>query len=612
MLTNLARRSRSSLILTTLCAASCAEMGPDAGASQDDAVMSENGFSMNGFSMNGLSSANGFSMNGLSSNGFSMNGFSMNGFSMNGLAYNGFSMNGFSMNGLETVGGLSSTSGLMTTPGGREVIKYLVKVAYPAGSRLTAQDNMVPPNSYTFEGGLGVAPELEFGTGATGCDATCQEKVSAAMLAHVNNAGVHVGIWLVGPDAGIGWGSSPNYPYKEAGYFGNLFTGGMVGNYCSGKDMGSGDAMGRMGSPFGNNGAVLTSPYGWQYEGATSQNVPAYCSTGGCTTQNEGYASCPDPTGATTGHPVWNHVVTVWRNFESTQLYKICNKSSNKCLGVVNGSTANGATVEQRGYAGLAGQTWKILQVSQGVYKIINKTSGMSLDVNGTQVVQRPYANQAFPIIYLADQPGFLNLKMQSNPGAVFWTNWSTTDGSMIQTTNMATSDAAKWTITAIALETFDPGMTYRLTPQNAPSMAIDVCNNGATNNGNCVEQFSWWNGNGQKFFIADAGKGNVKLAMKLAKNKCLGPVGPSTIAPAVGARIEVQDCALPGTTNYNQSWITVQKDNAPGVFMLRNAANPNVCLDVTGNNGNNGSLLQLNNCNSGALNQQFAATVAP
>jgi len=175
----------------------------------------------------------------------------------------------------------------------------------------------------------------------------------------------------------------------------------------------------------------------------------------------------------------------------------------------------------------------------------------------------------------------------------------------MIQTTtNMATSDAAKWTITAVALDTFDPGMTYRLAPQQAPSMALDVVG-GMTNNGTLVQQYSWWSGTSQKFFIADAGKGNVKLSMKANKNKCLGPHGNLLTN---GNQIEVQDCVA---GNYNQAWITVQKDNAPGVFIFRNAANPNVCLDVTGNNGNNGSLLQLNNCNSGALNQQFAATVA-
>src|SRR5262245_12780220 len=359
MLTNLARRSRSALLAaTTLCAASCAELGPDAGDAQDDAVMSENGFSMNGFSMNGFS-MNGFSMNGFSMNGFSMNGFSMNGFSMNGLAYNGFSMNGFSMNGLETAGGISSTSGLMTTPGGREVVRYMVKCAYPAGHSLTQQDNMVPPNTYTFDGGLGVAPELEAGT----CDPTCQERISGCMLAHVNNSGLHVGIWLVGPDAGIGWGYSPNYPYKEAAYFGNLFQ-NMSGYYCAGKDMASGNAKGRLGSPFGNNGNVLKAIYGDELDLVSVQNARENCvSKNSCTIMNEGYSQCADTTG-TQGHPYWTHPVAVWRNFESTQLYKICNKAGNRCLGVVGGSTAEGANVEVRSFTAAAGQTWQILQVN--------------------------------------------------------------------------------------------------------------------------------------------------------------------------------------------------------------------------------------------------------
>jgi hypothetical protein len=222
-------------------------------------------------------------------------------------------------------------------------------------------------------------------------------------------------------------------------------------------------------------------------------------------------------------------------------------------------------------------------------------------------VVQKPYSAQAFPIKYITDQPGFLTLKLSSNQANVFWNNWSTSDGGLIQTTTtMSTSDAAKWTITAVALDTFDPGMTYRLTPQHAPSMAIDVCNGGLTNNGNCVQQYTWMNGNGQKFFIADAGQGNVKLAMKSNKNKCLGPRGNVTTRYTA---LEVQDCVAGVNT---QAWITAQKDNAPAVFIFRNAANPNMCLDVYGNSGSNGTMVELNNCNSGALNQQFAATVAP
>jgi len=595
----------------------CGQQDDDADVDQLAAVESTNGLSVNGFAVNGLSvnglsvngmSVNGFSVNGLSVNGLSINGLSVNGMSVNGLAVNGLAVNGLAVNGLESTGGLSPSGGLANTPGGREILKYMVKVAYPAGRSLTFQDAAVPANTYTFDGNLGVAPNLEFGTTGTNdaCDTACQEKVSGAMLAHVNNSGLHVSIWLDGPDTGIGWGSSPNYPFKEAGYFGNLFTSNMPGNYCAGKDMGSGDAKGRLGSPFGNNSAVLTSPYGWQWDGASSQNVPQYCLSGGCTLMNEGFSTCPDPSG-NANHPRWDHVVTVWRNFEATQLYKICNKSSGKCLGVVNGSMTSGANVEQRAYDGRAGQTWKILQVSPGNYKIINKTSGMSLDVNGSQVVQRPYASQAFPITYLSDMPGFMNIKMASNPTFGFWNNWSTSDGGLVQTTNNVTTDCAKWTMTAVALDTFDPGTTYRLTPQNNTAMAVDVCANGSQSYNNCTQQYTWWGGDGQKFFIGDAGKGNVRFQMKANKNKCLGPINNAT---TINTAVVVQDCVQ---DSYTQAWINVQTTSTSGIFIYRNAANPNMCLDVTGaqNGGGNGNMMELYPCNGG-LNQRFAATVAP
>src|SRR4029079_12203872 len=155
------------------------------------------------------------SENGLSMNGLSMNGVSMNGLSMTVLSMNGLSMNGLSMNGLASVDGLSNTAGLMTTPGGRDIVKYMVRCALPTGQSLTKQDqNGV---SYTFPGVIGIAPEAV----NRPCDLDCQERISACMLAHVNNSGTHIAIWLDGPDAAIGWGSSPAYPYQEGAYFGN-------------------------------------------------------------------------------------------------------------------------------------------------------------------------------------------------------------------------------------------------------------------------------------------------------------------------------------------------------------------------------------------------------
>jgi len=243
----------------------------------------------------------------------------------------------------------------------------MARCALPAGQSLTKQDqNGV---SYTFPGVIGIAPEALNGT----CDLDCQERISACMLAHVNNSGQHISIWMVGPDPGIGWASSPLYPYQEGAYFGNIFAAPWQGYYCAGNDMASGEVPGRLGSPLASN--VYVDKYG---AGGLCKQPSA------CTVTNNGYTNCTDPAPQApyaAGHK-WTHVVTVWRNFESTQMYKICNAYSGKCLGIVNGSTADGASVEQRTYSGALSQSWQILYVSSGNYKVITVASGKALDVS--------------------------------------------------------------------------------------------------------------------------------------------------------------------------------------------------------------------------------------
>jgi hypothetical protein len=570
----------------------CSDQSDQVTGDEAAAIQSENGFNFNGFAYNGFS-FNGFSFNGFSYNGFNYNGMSFNGMNYNGMTYNGMTYNGMSFNGLATSGGLSTTSGLMTTEGGRQFINYLVKIAFPAGRSLTKQDQT--GKSYTFQGSLGVAPEVETGT----CDLNCQEKLSAALLAHVNNSGLHVGIWLVGPDPGIGWGSSPDFPYQEGTYFGNLFAQNMPGNYCAGKNLAAGDSKGRLGSPFGNNSAIMNSPYGWQYDASSGQNVPSYCS-GFCTAQNEGYSSCPDgsPQAPYTAGHRWNHPVTVYRNFEPTMLYKICNRSTGGCLGVVGGSTADGAGVEARAYTGALGQTWQVLKLSAGVYKIINKSSGLSLDVVNGNVVQKAYSGQQFPISYIADLPGFLTLR-KSTDSNVMWTNWSNVDGVPVGTTNQTTSDNAKWSIPGIGPTAIDPGRAYRLVPQNATGKSIDVAYN-STTNGTAVQTYDSWGTDGQKMVLKDAGKGNVKMTMKGAGNKCIGPKGHALVA---GTKLEVQDC----NGGYDQAFITGETAAGSGVFMLKSVGAPGLCVDVTGASGANGALMEIFNCTGGS-NQLFGA----
>ena len=140
---------------------------------------------------------------------------------------------------------------------------------------------------------------------------------------------------------------------------------------------------------------------------------------------NEGYTSCSDysPIAPNTAGHKWNHVVTVWRNFEASQAYKICTKQTPaRCLGVVGNSTAEGANVEQRTYSGATSQQWQILQVETGKYKFVNIASGKVLDGSASQITVRDYtgvAGQKVPVAYFADQAGWANLKPGSGTSAI-------------------------------------------------------------------------------------------------------------------------------------------------------------------------------------------------
>ena len=327
----------------------------------------------------------------------------------------------------------------------------------------------------------------------------------------------------------------------------------------------------------------MNAPYGWQYDNASQQNVPSYCvntqnAMAGCIGQNEGFSSCADPTPQApyaAGHR-WNHPVTVYRNFEPTMLFKICNKNggNTKCLGVVNGSTTSGANVEVRDYTGAPGQTWTIAQVSSGVYKIINKTSGMSLDVNGSNMVQKPYVSQAFPISYIrptrATRPSRCRARTtRSGPtGRSTTAPWSRP--SPVRTRPTARSGRS-W-LSA-------PPPSTRASPTAWPRRArrpraIDVAYS-SQNNGTVVQAYDSYGQEGQKLVLKDAGKGNVKLTMKANNNKCVGPKGG---APHPGTKLEIQDC---DTDNNKQHYITGETAAGSGVFMLKNVAAPGLCVNM-------------------------------
>ena len=224
--------------------------------------------------------------------------------------------------------------------------------------------------------------------------------------------------------------------------------------------------------------------------------------------------------------------------------------------------------------------------------------------MSGTQVVQRPYASQAFPINYFADQSGFGNLKL-NGASNVMWTNWSTNDGALVTTieSGQASADAAKWSFTAVGPVALDPGKSYKLAPKHAPTKTIDIAN-GSTTNGTAVQEYDSWGGPGQKLVLKDAGKGNVKLTMKANTNKCLGPKGHAKTA---GTKLEVQDC----NGGDDQAFITGETAAGSGVFMLKVVGAPGLCVDVAGAGTANGTAMDIYPC-TGADNQLFGTSLSP
>jgi len=268
-----------------------------------------------------LVSANGLSLiNGLSLT----NGLSGNGLSGNGLSGNGLSGNGLQLNPLSTTG-LTSSTFLMNSAAGRSTLSYLVRCALPAGRTITKTDSTGA--SYSFAGGIGLTPQWETGV----CDYTCQQWISACMLAHVNTAGIHVPIWLVGQNSYLGWGQSTDYPNQEGTFFGNIFQVNTAGHtdayYCEGPGFNKTVVDGRLGS------TQVGAPYRDMF-------ASGYCNINGCTpsdaktnTVSDGYKACAMGDGAMSA---WNTMVTVWRN----------NLNYSTTGTVVAGQTADGRAVQ--------------------------------------------------------------------------------------------------------------------------------------------------------------------------------------------------------------------------------------------------------------------------
>ena len=238
---------------------------------------------------------------------------------------NGLSMlNGLSMiNGLNALNGLSSTYGLangvglMSSAGGRSTLSYIVRCALPAGHRITKNDQQ--NISYTFQGEIGVAPEWE--TGALS-DQLSGGGQRLPPRARQHQRAITSQLWLDGDSPLSAGARARTTRTKRARSSG---TSSRVRRRLT-------------------SATERTSTRAWcraAWAPASPERPTPTRSATGATARitappptfpnnNDGYKSCAG----------FNHVVTVWRNFDPNTDYKVCARSSGKCLDVQGASTA--------------------------------------------------------------------------------------------------------------------------------------------------------------------------------------------------------------------------------------------------------------------------------
>ena len=121
------------------------------------------------------------------------------------------------------------TDDALSDPNAREVLKYIASCALPATSAI---DFTVDGVAYSFPGELGLASS--WGQNGGTCNTSCQETVSACVIARLDHLGEHVEISLRGKASGLATSSSERaaFPVAEGAYYGNIFLATSVMYAC--------------------------------------------------------------------------------------------------------------------------------------------------------------------------------------------------------------------------------------------------------------------------------------------------------------------------------------------------------------------------------------------
>jgi len=144
-----------------------------------------------------------------------------------------------------------------------------------------------------------------------------------------------------------------------------------------------------------------------------------------------------------------------YANFAGSDFYKIVNRNSGKSIDVNGGSTNNGGNIIQWDYSGGNNQQWSFNATGNGYFSIVNRNSNKGLDVNGAST--------------------------NAGAGIIQW--------------DYSGGDNQQWQVT-------DVGFGYYKIINKNSGQSLDV-NGGATWNGGDIIQWYWNNGYNQQWTIA-------------------------------------------------------------------------------------------------------------
>ncbi len=266
-------------------------------------------------------------------------------------------------------------------------------------------------------------------------------------------------------------------------------------------------------------------------------------------------------------------------------VYGIINRNSGLGLDVENAAITNGSNVQQWGCGCNPNQQWTVINVTNNTYNIIGVDSGLALDVD-----QDSLYNGALIHVWtalgipsqewtLASAGGGYYSVINLNSGlGLDVQNWSTSNGGQIQQYGYNNQANQQWAFQLIDQPAI-PNGTYKIVNLNSQKV-LDVANYGTTN-GAYVQQYGYGGGSNQQWTVTYLGDSNYSI-VGLQSGKALAIGGSST---NIGTGVQIwTNTGIP-----SQVW-TLEVTGG-GYYVLLNK-NSGLALDVVGGSTANGAIV--------------------